>query len=86
MCAVSRERFSNGAQCLTLMRLVLCDGQKMLKLFHEFDQNKNGMLDSEEIAALNVHIFWDVPRIGSKDISESVAFCTCTTGCIYLCE
>ena len=45
----------------------------MLKLFHEFDHNKNGMLDDDEIAALNVHLFWDVPRIGSKDISASAA-------------
>ena len=51
----------------------VCHVQKMLKLFHEFDHNKNGMLDDDEIAALNVHLFWDVPRIGSKDISASAA-------------
>ena len=43
----------------------------MNKLFHDFDDNKNGMLDQEEISQLNVHMFWDVPRIGSKNISES---------------
>ncbi|XP_070196653.1 uncharacterized protein [Littorina saxatilis] len=44
--------------------------EKILKLFHDFDTNKNGMLDADEIAALNVHLFWDVPRIGSKDIND----------------
>ncbi|KAK7485956.1 hypothetical protein BaRGS_00022822 [Batillaria attramentaria] len=44
--------------------------EKILKLFHEFDHNKNAMLDEDEIASLNSHLFWEVPRIGSKDISD----------------
>ncbi|XP_076445934.1 uncharacterized protein LOC143283637 [Babylonia areolata] len=43
---------------------------KILKLFTEFDHNKNAMLDTDEIAALNAHLFWDVPRVGSKDIND----------------
>ncbi|KAL8604081.1 hypothetical protein ACOMHN_024906 [Nucella lapillus] len=44
--------------------------EMILKLFTEFDHNKNAMLDTDEIAHLNVRLFWDVPRIGSTNIND----------------
>ena len=46
--------------------------QVIEKLFEEFDINYNGSLDEEELAALNLKLFFDFPRIGIKDISELI--------------
>ncbi|PVD34730.1 hypothetical protein C0Q70_06007 [Pomacea canaliculata] len=44
---------------------------KISKFFHDCDISRNLMLFEEELAALNVHLFWDVPRIGSTDINDT---------------
>ena len=44
----------------------------MEELFLEFDFNHNGSLDEEELAALNLKLFFGMPRIGLADISKSL--------------
>ncbi|KAK0062250.1 hypothetical protein Bpfe_008351, partial [Biomphalaria pfeifferi] len=45
--------------------------EKLVSLFHSFDRNNNARLDEGEMAELNAHIFWKVPRLGSACISCS---------------
>ncbi|KAH9492683.1 hypothetical protein Btru_024553 [Bulinus truncatus] len=45
--------------------------EKLISLFHHYDVNNNSRLDEAEIAELNAHIFWKVPRLGSACISCS---------------
>ncbi|CAL1535024.1 unnamed protein product, partial [Lymnaea stagnalis] len=45
--------------------------EKLVSMFHDYDQNKNSRLDETEIAALNTNLFWKVPRLGSSCINCS---------------
>ncbi|GFN82127.1 leucine-rich repeat serine/threonine-protein kinase 1, partial [Plakobranchus ocellatus] len=45
--------------------------EKLVSMFHECDHNKNQRLDGTEATALNLHIFWQVPRLGSSCISDT---------------
>ncbi|KAK3777048.1 hypothetical protein RRG08_008898 [Elysia crispata] len=45
--------------------------EKLMSMFHECDHNKNQRLDGSEATALNMHIFWQVPRLGSSCISDT---------------
>ena len=46
--------------------------QKIEKLFHEFDYNHNGSLDEEELSGLNCQLFFEIPRLGLKDLSKYI--------------
>ena len=39
-------------------------------MFSQYDVSKNGTLGVEEIAAINLQLFWDIPRIGAKNLSK----------------
>ena len=40
--------------------------QVMLALFDKCDKDKTGELDDKQMAALNAHLFYMVPRLGHK--------------------
>ncbi|XP_071087235.1 uncharacterized protein [Haliotis cracherodii] len=67
--AMSREQYDYWFDDHKFVETFLpkLDIQKTFKLH---DVNKNGMLDEEELAVLNLQLFWDIPRIGSTCITD----------------
>ncbi|XP_046560391.1 probable serine/threonine-protein kinase roco11, partial [Haliotis rubra] len=67
--AMSREQYDSWFDDHKFVQTYLpqLDTQRT---FMQHDVNKNGMLDEEELAVLNLRLYWDIPRIGSACITD----------------